>query len=133
MSNTSTSRHRLLELRPSIPHIDTAADSGPVESFQNDTLRPVLKFQNEILLAFVRRYIEVRKPDFGELPAARQESFVRDSLRKDQHLRNFLVGAIAGQFTLEEYGFFILHERELRKRCLDMLLERVLDQLGLKA
>jgi len=30
----------------------------PLEQFQNDTLRPILKFQNDIYVAFVKSYLE---------------------------------------------------------------------------
>jgi hypothetical protein len=52
-------------------------------------------------------------------------------LIKDQKLRNYLKGIVIGHFTLEEYGIYKKQSSELSKRMINMLKERLKDQLQL--
>lgn len=122
-------RNELLSIRPNIPIIDHDIITNDDEKFQNETLRPILKFQNDLLVAVYRQYIEARKSVLFSLPEPKRPAYIADSLQKDQALRNVMLGMIMGLFTEDEYRQYAAHKRELSKRIISMLITRLQDQL----
>ncbi|WP_229369858.1 glyoxalase [Fibrivirga algicola] len=121
----------LLALRPEIATESTT--SNPAETFQNQTLRPLLKLQNELLLALFRHYLVKRKqlgPDarFAKMGQTEQETYIEHTIQTDQKFRNLLVGVIVGQFTSEEWTLFLADEAELTRRLGNMLIQRIQSQ-----
>ena len=121
--------NELLRLRPII---EAKVEDNPKNSpghFQNVTLRPILKLQNELLLQIFRQYVQKRKSDFFQLPLQKRSDYISNSVRSDMRLRNLLTGVIIGQFTVEEWEVFAPQEQELTRRIADMLIERLNDQV----
>jgi hypothetical protein len=123
-------RSTLLTLRPAIPSIQYDQQMSEVEAFQNNTLRPILKFQNELLMQLYTQYIQKHKAIFFQLTISKREEFIRESFQKDISLKNICLGMIIGHFTKEEYTLYLLHEKEFKKRTNDMLIQRIQDQVG---
>ena len=118
---------KLVDLRPSL-NIHTAL-SGPLETFQNKTLRPILKVQNPVILALVTVYLKKYCPRFSTYSRMEKMTYVRNLLRRDSRPKNMLVGMVAGHFTNEEFAFFIEHEPEVRRRVIDLCVQRIQDQI----
>lgn len=116
-------------LRPVIPGIATEDAVNPAEQFQNATLRPVLKLQNDLLISIYRQYILKRKGVFHQLSRPKKTAWIQQSINKDQGFRNLLTGVVAGHFTMEEWAIFTIHEAEIRRRIGDLLVQRICDQL----
>jgi hypothetical protein len=116
----------LLALRPLVPTETTDAD-GTVGAFLHATLRPVLKLQNDLLLAvvadFVRDHHIILRP-------TDQHHQLSELLTRNTKLRYTVVGLISGAFTANEYAYYRQHRSELNRRLLEMALRRVLDQAG---
>lgn len=125
-----TNRLKLVEIRPQINSIKNNAETSAVELFQNNTLRPVLKFQNELLLVFYRDSILKHAPIFHSLTILKQEQFIRESMLKNIPVKNVLIGMIIGHFTIEEYPLYLQAEKELKKRIVEMIIQRLQDQLS---
>lgn len=123
-------REAFKKLRPAIPSIAQENQTSVAEQFQNECLRPILKLQNELLLALFRHYIEKRKGGFHQLPQTGKVSFIEGSIQRDVAFKNLLAGTIIGQFTLEEYRTFQEHERELTRRIASLLIQRFKDQMA---
>ncbi len=123
----------LIALRPLIPTIIDKNAVNPAELFQNRTLRPILKLQNDLLDAIFRRYIVKRKNAFHKLNVPKRVEYIENSIRKDLKFKNLLVGVITGQFTLEEWNTFIADERELTKRMTNLLVQRLTSQVAVFA
>lgn len=121
----------LLGLRPVIARARVTPDMSAEERFQNTTLRPVIKFQNNLLVAAFRNYIRKHKNGFYELSLENRLSFVENAIQKDIKFRNSLKGMIIGQFTLEEYELYITNSSALNKRMMNMVIERLKDQIQL--
>lgn len=120
----------LRQLRPSI---QANLDENPENSaghFQNATLRPILKLQNELLLQLFRHYLHKSKGGFFQLARPEQLAFIANSIRRDQHFRNLLTGVIVGHFTEEEWAIFAPQEQELTKRIANLLIQRLSDQVA---
>jgi hypothetical protein len=124
------SKDNLLALRPSIPSIRHDLEMNPEEAFQNHTLRPILKFQNELLLAAYAEHVLKHKGIFYQLTIPKRLEFIKESMQKDALLKHTLSGMVLGLFTQEEFQFYLVHEKELKKRIGDMLIQRLQDQVG---
>ena len=124
------SRNQLIKLRPEIHTIDHALSSSPIEIFQNKTLRPVLKFQNDLLMAFFKSYLGSNKLQLSSLSDSEAKDAIKKAVQKDQSLKHQLTGIIVGLFSMDELSFYLEHEKELKKRILQMCIQRLQSQLG---
>ena len=101
------------------------------EQFQNATLRPIIKFQNNLLVAAFRNYANKHKNSFYELSLSKRLEYIEHAVQKDMKFRNSLKGMIIGQFTVEEYEVYIQNSSALNKRMMNMVVERIKDQVQL--
>ena len=114
---------QLLQLRPDLG-LDLSTSKGE-ERFQNETLRPMLKWQHLLLRTLFEHYIQKRKGVYFALPKASRPAWVADSIRSDQRFRNLLAGTVIGQFTEAELRFFNEHETECMRRLVALTIERL--------
>jgi len=121
----------LIRFRPEIPTALITPEMSNDERFQNATLRPIIKFQNELLVAAFRNYIAKHKGGFHELTMEKRLDYIENAIQKDIKFRNALKGMIIGQYTLEEYETYILNSSALNKRMMNMVIERLKDQVQL--
>ncbi|MEM0577369.1 glyoxalase [Flavobacterium polysaccharolyticum] len=105
--------------------------SSNEEAFQNQTLRPILKLQNDLFLASFENYITKNKKDFYNLSTEKKLLLIENSIQKDIKFRNALKGIVIGLFTLEEYQTYIQNSSNLNKRMMNMLIERLKSQIQL--
>jgi len=122
---------KLLELRPEIPSAKITDNMSDEERFQNKTLRPIAKLQNDLILAMFRNYIKKHKNKFYELKLERRMIYVETAIQKDIKFRNSLKGAIIGQFTIQEYDTYILNSSALNKRMMNIVRERIQSSIQL--
>ena len=116
-----------LDLRENlnIPVLDETSD---VESFQNQTLRPILKLQNEIYLTLFGQYAIRHKADYPTLSIAKKKLFIEQSLQKDLVLKNTFLGITLGLFTAEEMEVYTAKSKDYNRRIFTMLIERIKSQ-----
>lgn len=118
---------RLLSLRPSV---STKPASGEAEIFQNITLRPILKLQNDLLIRVFKQYIHQRKNVYYKLNEADQLFYITQSLKQDQKFQQFLRGIIIGHFTDQEYETFLVNEQEINRRLFNLIEQRLISNAG---
>lgn len=123
----------LLRIRPQIKKTQQFATTSADERFQNETIRPILKLQNPLLLAIFHNYIEKRKGVFYDLGVEKKLAYIENSLIKDQKFRNSVKGVVIGQFTVDEYQQYSLNSSSLNKRMMNMVIERLKDQVQMFA
>ena len=121
----------LLRIRPEIKKTLAFDNMGKEERFQNETLRPILKLQNPLLIDVFQNYIEKRKGVFYELSLQKKLDYIESSLIKDQKFRNSVKGMVIGNFTVLEYGIYKQHSSSLNKRMMNLVIERLKDQVQL--
>lgn len=107
------------------------AQSSAEEFFQNQTLRPILKLQNELLLEVFKNYITKSKTDFFNFNTDKKLQFIENSIQRDIKFRNSLKGIVLGLFTANEYSNYIQNSSSLNKRMMSMLIERLKNQVQL--
>ena len=119
----------LLSIRPEIKKTITFDSMNSDERFQNETLRPILKLQNPLLISVFTNYIKKRKGVFYDLSLEKKITYIENSLTKDQKFRSFLKGLIIGHFTVAEYQKYSLNSSSLNKRIINMLIKRLQHQV----
>ena len=120
---------KLLSIRPLISSAKIMPNMTEEERFQNQTLRPILKLQNDLLLASFENYIKKMKNTFYEFKLEKRMNYITKSIQKDIKFRNSLKGMITGQFTIEEYELYIQNSSALNKRMMNMVIKRLQDQI----
>lgn len=105
------------------------SESSAEEKFQNQTLRPILKIQNELLLLVFKNYITKQKVDFSSLSPEKKMQFIENAIQRDIKFRNSLKGMVIGFFTLSEYETYIQNSSNLNKRMMNLLVERYKSQI----
>jgi hypothetical protein len=99
--------------------------SSSDEKFQNETLRPILKLQNDLFIAVFINHISKHKNDFYTYSVEKKLLFIENSIQKDIKFRNALKGMVIGLFTTDEYATYIKNSSALNKRMMNMLIERL--------
>jgi hypothetical protein len=121
----------LLRIRPEIKKTEQFANMSVEERFQNETLRPILKLQNPLFLAVFHNYIEKRKGVFYSLGLEKKLNYIENSLNRDQKFGDSIKGMVIGLFTMEEYNAYSRNSSALNKRMMNMVIERLKDQVQL--
>lgn len=119
----------LITIRPEIAAAKIMPNMTGEERFQNLTLRPIIKLQNELLLASFQQYIIKTKNRFYELKLEKREEYISHALQKDIRYRNVVKGIILGQFTIEEYESYNANASAFNKRITSMVIKRLQDQI----
>lgn len=122
---------RLQRQRPDLPVSKIKDNMSSEEYFQNAVLRPILKFQNDILIEVFKTYIQKRKNVYYTLNTNQKLNYVAHSIQKDIKFRNQLKGMIVGLFSLEEYELYIKNSSALNKRMMNLMIQRIQNQLQL--
>lgn len=121
----------LLDIRPDVKQSHFNSEMGFDERFQNQTLRPVIKIQNDLLIEAFKNYVGKHKGVFYDLSLEKKMQYIERAIQKDIKFRNSLKGMVIGQFTVEEYQDYISNSSALNKRMMNMVIERLKDQVQL--
>lgn len=116
-------------IRPEIGSTQSFGQMGVEEKFQNNTLRPILKLQNPLLIAVFHNYIVKHKGVFYDLSIEKRLAYIENALYKDQKFRNALKGMIIGHFTVDEYKDYTAYSSSMNKRMMNMAVERLKNQV----
>jgi hypothetical protein len=106
-------------------------NSGKEEKFQNNTLRPILKLQNDLFIEVFQNYAIKQKSVLFTLSPEKKMSYIENAIQRDIKFRNSLKGIIIGMFTLSEYKEYIQNSSNLNKRMMHLLIERLKSQVQL--
>lgn len=119
-----------ISLRPIIENALVNGQTTSAESFQNVTLRPVIKMQHPLLLAFVSDHVLKVNKGFMELSIEQKRLFLIQLFQKDAVLKQRIIGMMMGQFTLEEFRMYSTIETDINKRIVAICLERIIDHMN---
>lgn len=108
-----------------------STQSSPDELFQNQTIRPILKLQNDLFIAVFINYVNKNKADFYSYTVEKKLQTIENSIQKDIKFRNSLKGIIMALFTIEEYDIYIQNSSSLNKRMMNLLVDRLKSQVQL--
>jgi len=105
--------------------------SSAEENFQNATLRPVLKLQNDLLVEAFLNYANKQKKQFYTLTLDKKLNYIDTAIHKDIKFRNALKGIVLGVFTVDEFKAYTHNSSNINKRMMNMIIERLKDQVQL--
>ncbi len=120
---------QIISFRPRL-QLDSES-SNDIESFQNNTLRPILKLQQPVTIGllysnkhFLQNIKLIDQNNMSDL-----HEFLKQFLSKDKNLRNKIIGIIIGMMTSDELKFYLDNESELNKRISSMQTKRYADTI----
>lgn len=99
-----------------------------IEKFQNETLRPILKFQNELIIKLFEKTLFDQKIDFKVLNQTKKQLFIDTILKENHQIKHFYLGIVVAFFTNNEIIFYFENKREINKRIILLLIERIRSQ-----
>jgi hypothetical protein len=120
---------QVLALRPIIDKLDSDRIPLRDELFQNEVLRPILKFQNPLLIDYFIHQCISYKSLYFKLQIEGKIKYINQLLIKNQNLKNTYVGIIVGSMTVDEFKMYLLNKNHFNKRILDMISKRLIDQI----
>ena len=124
-------KQSLIAIRPTIDTIVKSLNTKELEGFQNDILRPILKFQNDLLLHLFMDYAKQYKGVFFKLARQEQMDYIQQALITNQRFKGKVIGTVIGLFTIDDYSYYSLNLSALNKRIITMTIKRLQDQIHL--
>jgi hypothetical protein len=118
---------QLKSIRPTI-EVDNSK-STDLEVFQSVTLRPILKFQNDLILTLMNTHLAEHKIVVKNLTDNKRIERIHEIVKGNLQLKQLFTGITIALFTEEEMAFYQENKKEVVKRTITMLLERVCSQL----
>jgi hypothetical protein len=118
-------------LRPDILSKTINKEMSSEEYFQNTVLRPIIKFQNDLLIAVFLQFCIKYKNVFFDLSTEKKILYIESAIVKDSKLRTSFRDMIIGLFSVEEYSEYLLNESTLNKRITGIVKERLIDHVQL--
>lgn len=117
----------LKNIRPII-NVDNSK-STDLETFQTNTLRPILKFQNDLILTIINQHLAENKIVVKNLTDNKKTERIHEIVKGNLQLKQLFTGITIALFTEKEITFYHENKREVVKRTITLLLERVCSQL----
>ena len=102
-------------------------DAKPMEAFQNETLRPILKLQNEVTQALLRNHKNYKPEQWSFDTRQQYETYLSKYMQTNIDFKNQLIGVVVGLFTVKEMLQYKSQAKELNRRILQMQLKRYVD------
>ena len=128
--STDSRDNFLLKSRPVIKCVKISnTEQFIIEDFQNKVLRPILKFQNDLLINLFIKYSHNKKQVLKILELEVKEKVIDDNFKKNSSLRQLLLGSVIAFFTSDEFITYDNFTYEINKRIFSMLKARLKDQL----
>ena len=106
-------------------------NSSQEEMFQNKVIRPILKFQNDLILKIFIEYCIKQKCVFFKLSVNKKLEYIEHSLQRDMKFREFYKGIVIGLFNAESFEEYSKNSSNLNRRIITMLIERLKSQIQL--
>jgi len=103
-----------------------------MEQYQSDVLRPIAKFQNEIILRGFDAYLKKYHLKLEGKSIKDQEEIISKAMKTNKELRCFYQGMLAGLMTTAEFEFYVSRRAEVHKRMTSLLIQRITSQIILK-
>jgi hypothetical protein len=85
-----------------------------LEKFQNESLRPILKFQNELILQVFQQTLLEFKVDFEKLSTTKKQAKINEILKENVQIKQFYLGLVVAFFTSEEFQFYTENKKEIQ-------------------
>ena len=126
---TSLRDKNIVLLRPKVNSNKNISYKNDIEKFQNIVLRPILKFQNDLLVELFIFEFEKTKTKFDLINNDQKIKLIINNLKNNNKLKQILLGTIIGMFSNNNITFYKANYSKINKRIFSMLNDRLIDQL----
>lgn len=126
---TSLRDKNIVLLRPKVNSNKSISYKNDIEKFQNIVLRPILKFQNDLLVELFIFEFEKTKTKFDLINNDQKIKLIINNLKYNNKLKQILLGTIIGMFSNNNLTFYKANYSKINKRIFSMLNDRLIDQL----
>ena len=126
--NVNLRDKHLINQRPEISSAKIFEASSSFETFQNQVIRPILKFQNDLLIEVFLSRIKTKNRDLSALSFLEKQEIMITQFKTNTTLKQMLLGCVIGLLTTEEFNYYNFNTSNINKRIFSMLKERLLDQ-----
>jgi len=116
----------ILQIRPNIK-IKNTTESNEFEKFQNKVLRPILKFQHELLCFIFLNSPLILKHKFENKHPDQKRTFIIECLKSNQKLKLQIVQSVVSMMTIIELTHYYSNKSEYQKRIISMATHRLVD------
>ena len=118
---TSLRDKNIVLLRPKVNSNKNISYKNDIEKFQNIVLRPILKFQNDLLLELFIFEFEKTKTKFDLINNEQKIKLIINNLKYNNKLKQILLGTIIGMFSNKNIAFYKTNYSKINKRIFSML------------
>ena len=122
---------KLTDLRP-VLNLDKHTSQSEQERFQNDTIRPIIKFQHELITSLVTNHKFYAKSTLNTNTKDEYRAALKAFLNGQKELRHQLIGLVIGLITLTEFNQYQLNSSEYQRRIIQLIVQRIFDAIGPK-
>lgn len=118
-------------LRPAV-EISIHGEKNAEEQFMHQTLRPVLKFQHDLICQLLKaeQHIDLNLLGGKNKTESEKRAYLNAYTRKNAGLKNTLLGAIIGLFGQEEIAYYLENRKGINKRIIEMAVTRFLSEMA---
>jgi hypothetical protein len=116
-------------LRPEITTINQMMLTSEAEKFQSHVLRPIIKFQHDLLILIFDTHLRRKQVKLASFSAEKQVTLVEEIFIYDRLFINELKGVVVALFTSDEYLKYNSSLSEINKRLIQIIKTRVLNTL----
>jgi hypothetical protein len=116
-------------LRPEITTINEIMLTSEAEKFQSHVLRPIIKFQHDLLILIFDTHLRRKQVKLASFSAEKQVTLVEEIFIYDRLFINELKGVVVALFTSDEYLKYNSSLSEINKRLIQIIKTRVLNTL----
>lgn len=99
------------------------------EAFQNNTLRPILKLQNDLLVYLFMNAKPVVKVNFDRKDEKAKTTIIQDIMKTNQKLKDQTEASVFSLMTIDELAYYLENRSEMKRRINTMIIERLIDNL----
>jgi hypothetical protein len=116
-----------LELKSLRPEIFSEQITwNEIESFQNEVLRPILKYQHDLVIQLTLQELLFQKQVSTISAIHQKRDLIKRFFLSQPNFKYFLIGQICGLLTSTEFEYYLSSKKELDKRISNMLSDRIL-------
>ncbi len=103
--------------------------TNELERFQNQYLRPILKYQHDHLCLLTHSFLLQFDVNFDQLTSQKRKLQIETAFKKAQSFRQQIIGLVIALLEKEQLSFYLSNHTELNKRIWLMAERRVVDGL----
>ena len=124
--NKMTRDKQVVNLRQIITTINSELVKSDQEKFQNEVIRPIIKFQHELIVKIFNSYLQIKNIDLASMSPENRIAKITSVFQNDRSLIIELKCIVVAYFTTSEYERYTSMKSEVNKRIIQIMRERIL-------